>query len=86
MITLLESSVTYQPQSPMKRPKTPTSRSTSRRSRTKRVLDLDVLSTEEVRALIDACSRRAPTGIRNRALIALLVGLSLFVLRAQMGG
>jgi site-specific recombinase XerD len=31
-----------------------------------------VLTPEEVRALIAACSNRAPTGIRNRALIAVL--------------
>src|SRR5436190_2428216 len=30
----------------------------------------EVLTREEVRALIGACSNRAPTGIRNRALIA----------------
>jgi site-specific recombinase XerD len=32
----------------------------------------EVLTGEEVRALIGACSNRAPTGIRNRALIAVL--------------
>ena len=32
----------------------------------------EVLTPEEVRALIGACSNRAPTGIRNRALIAVL--------------
>ena len=32
----------------------------------------EVLSSDEVRALIGACSNRAPTGIRNRALIAVL--------------
>ncbi len=32
----------------------------------------EVLTPKEVKALMDACSRRAPTGIRNRALIALL--------------
>ena len=30
----------------------------------------EVLTGEEVRALIEACSSRAPTGIRNRSLIA----------------
>ena len=30
------------------------------------------LTPAEVRALLDQCSRRAPTGIRNRALIMLL--------------
>jgi integrase/recombinase XerD len=32
----------------------------------------DVLSTPEIEALLRACSRRAPTGIRNAALIATL--------------
>ena len=33
---------------------------------------VEVLTPTEVRALINACSNRAPTGIRNRALIAIL--------------
>ncbi len=32
----------------------------------------ELLSEEEARALVRACSARAPTGIRNRALINLL--------------
>jgi site-specific recombinase XerD len=32
----------------------------------------ELLSPDEIRALIRACSARAPTGIRNRALIAVL--------------
>lgn len=32
----------------------------------------EVLSADEVRALIAACSNRAPTGVRNRALLAVL--------------
>jgi site-specific recombinase XerD len=32
----------------------------------------EILTADEVKALIRACSYRAPTGIRNRALIALL--------------
>jgi site-specific recombinase XerD len=32
----------------------------------------EVLTPDEVRALIGACSNRAPTGIRNRALITML--------------
>ncbi len=32
----------------------------------------EVLTSEEVRRLLEQCSRRAPTGIRNRALITLL--------------
>ncbi len=32
----------------------------------------EVLTPDEVRALLAACSNRAPTGVRNRALIAVL--------------
>ena len=32
----------------------------------------EVLTAQEVNALLEACSKRAPTGIRNRALIAVL--------------
>ena len=32
----------------------------------------EILTANEVRALITACSNRAPTGIRNRALLVLL--------------
>src|SRR2546422_7374631 len=32
----------------------------------------EILTPDEVRALIKACSNRAPTGIRNRALLVLL--------------
>lgn len=32
----------------------------------------EILTSDEVKALIRACSNRAPTGIRNRALIAIL--------------
>ena len=35
-------------------------------------LPVEVLSPAEVRSLINACFNRAPTGIRNRALIAIL--------------
>lgn len=34
-------------------------------------LDADLLSSADIEALIRACSNRAPTGVRNRALIAL---------------
>jgi len=34
-------------------------------------LDPDVLNADEVEALMRVCSRRAPTGIRNRAIIAI---------------
>lgn len=37
-----------------------------------RRLPPEVLTASEVRDLLNACSRRAPTGIRNRALIGLL--------------
>lgn len=33
---------------------------------------VEVLNSQEVQALMQACSNRAPTGIRNRALIAVL--------------
>lgn len=33
---------------------------------------VEILTPEEVRALIKACSNRAPTGIRNRALLVIL--------------
>src|SRR5437763_188044 len=34
-------------------------------------LDQDLLISEEIERLLKACSRRAPTGIRNRAMLAL---------------
>ena len=37
-----------------------------------RRLDADLLSREEIEALIQQCSGRAPTGIRNRALLGIL--------------
>ena len=37
-----------------------------------RKLPPEILTPDEVRALMAACSKRAPTGIRNRALISLL--------------
>jgi site-specific recombinase XerD len=36
-----------------------------------RRLDADLLTEREIEALMRACSRRAPTGVRNRAIIAL---------------
>jgi site-specific recombinase XerD len=38
----------------------------------RRRLDADLLTANDVEALIRCCSRRAPTGIRNRCLIVLL--------------
>jgi site-specific recombinase XerD len=35
-------------------------------------LDADLLTNEEIELLMRQCSRRAPTGVRNRALIAVL--------------
>src|SRR4051812_44111103 len=37
-----------------------------------RKLPAEPLTADEVRALLNACSKRAPTGIRNRALLAVL--------------
>jgi site-specific recombinase XerD len=36
-----------------------------------RRLDADLLTQREIQALITACSNRAPTGIRNRAMLAI---------------
>jgi len=44
----------------------------SPRSNKGRRFPAELLSPEEVRGLLRACSSRAPTGIRNRALIAVL--------------
>ncbi len=41
-------------------------------SRTRRRFPPEVLTDDEVARLLRACSRRAPTGLRNRALIAVL--------------
>jgi site-specific recombinase XerD len=38
---------------------------------TRKQLDADLLTASEIEQLLRACSNRAPTGIRNRALIAL---------------
>lgn len=48
---------------------------TTRPPRTKR--SIEILAPEEVLALMQRCSRRAVTGIRNRAVIALLFGSGL---------
>ncbi len=42
------------------------------RSNKGRTFDVEPLEAHEVTALIKACSSRAPTGVRNRALIAVL--------------
>lgn len=41
-------------------------------TRRRRTLDADLLSHQEIDRLLRACSKRAPTGRRNRALIAVL--------------
>ncbi len=57
---------------------------TKRRSQTaaKTSHEIDILTPEDVRLLIDLCSRRSPTGIRNRALIAVLYGSGLRISEA----
>lgn len=44
--------------------------------------DIDILTPEDVRLLLDLCSRRSPTGVRNRALIAVLYGSGLRIAEA----
>lgn len=43
---------------------------TTTTSEAKRKLDADLLTASEIERLLRACSNRAPTGIRNRALLA----------------
>lgn len=45
-------------------------------------LPKDPHTADDIRALMAACSRKAPTGIRNRALIALLAGSGLRISEA----
>ena len=56
-----------------------TPRSSSRRKharpKPKRRFPPEVLTDAEVRALIDACSSTSATGLRNRALLAILLPL-----------
>jgi len=54
------------------RPKRSTSTAASASSSTSRRRPPEVLTEIEVLALMKACSSRAPTGVRNRALIAVL--------------
>ncbi len=54
------------------RPKRSTSTVASANSSTSRRRPPEVLTEAEVLALMKACSSRAPTGVRNRALIAVL--------------
>jgi site-specific recombinase XerD len=59
--------------SPAQRRTAATSRARRRRPANKdRRYPAEILTADEVRALIRACSNRAPTGVRNRALLVLL--------------
>lgn len=51
-------------------------------ARPKRRLPPEVLSNDEVCALMSACGRHAPTGLRNRALIAMLYRAGLRITEA----
>ena len=64
---------------PPKREPTKIRRPTKPRQPTR---EIDVLSPDEVRVLLDLCSRRSPTGTRNRALIAVLYGAGLRIAEA----
>jgi site-specific recombinase XerD len=63
---------TTRPSKPSKASKASSTRSRSRSTAASRRRPPEVLSEAEVVALIRACSARAPTGVRNRALIAVL--------------
>ena len=54
----------------------------STRNRTKSTLPIEVLTEDEARRLMDACGARSPTGLRNRALLALLYRAGLRVSEA----
>ena len=54
----------------------------SPRNKTKTTLPIEVLSEDEARRLMDACGARSPTGLRNRALLALLYRAGLRVSEA----
>ena len=49
---------------------------------TSTALPVEVLSRPELDALLHACSRRSPSGLRYRALIALLYGSGLRIAEA----
>ncbi|MBX3316455.1 MAG: tyrosine-type recombinase/integrase [Phycisphaeraceae bacterium] len=55
---------------------------TQRRPKPKRRLPPEVLTDEEVRALLDACGRYTPVALRNRALITLMYRAGLRVSEA----
>ena len=48
----------------------------------KTLREIDILSPEEVHTLIHLVSRRSPTGVRNRALLAVLYGAGLRIAEA----
>ena len=52
------------------------------RSGVKTRREIDVLGPEEVASLLDSCSSNFRTGVRNRALIALLYGSGLRISEA----
>ena len=47
-----------------------------------RALPIEILTREEVDRLLRACSKRAPSGVRDRALIAVLFGAGLRIAEA----
>lgn len=55
----------------------PTSKPKPSRPKPRKRLVVEVLTASEVDALMKACNRRAPSGLRDRALIALLFGSGL---------
>lgn len=55
---------------------------TSRSGRTKTTYPIEILSRDEIDRLLRACSKRAPSGIRDRALIAVMFGAGLRVAEA----
>lgn len=54
----------------------------STRNTKKTTLPIEVLTEDEARRLMDACGARSPTGLRNRALLALLYRAGLRVSEA----
>lgn len=54
----------------------------STRNKKKATLPIEVLTEDEARRLMDACGARSPTGLRNRALLALLYRAGLRVSEA----
>lgn len=63
-------------------PKTKSAKGKAKPVAKKPVREIDPLTPQEVRLLMDLCSRRSPTGIRNRALLAVLYGSGLRIAEA----